>query len=140
MANNVRMVRGTQEKYDELQQKDSNALYFLTDTQSIYLGDIKMSTDAEIEWGDIEAQRRLAAQLMRAIRSTPVQPSQSTIIIDNIDSAEDIDTASIIVDDIGEQGSPIIIDGVYNNAVNIQSPIVDGVSDEEYDGEPIIID
>ena len=99
-----------------------------------------MSTDAEIEWGDIEAQRRLAAQLMRAIRSTPVQPSQSTIIIDNIDSAEDIDTASIIVDDIGEQGSPIIIDGVYNNAVNIQSPIVDGVSDEEYDGEPIIID
>ena len=59
MANNVRMVRGTQEKYDKLQQKDSNALYFLTDTQSIYLGNIKMSTDAEIEWGDIEAQRRL---------------------------------------------------------------------------------
>ena len=137
---NVRMVRGTQEKYDELPSKDNNAVYFLTDTQSIYLGDIKMSTDAEIEWGDIEAQRRLAAQLMRAIRSTPVQPSQSTIIIDNIDSAEDIDTSSIIVDDIGEQGSPIIIDGVYNNAVNIQSPIVDGVSDEEYDGEPIIID
>lgn len=139
MANNVRMVRGTQEKYDELQEKDSNALYFLTDTQSIYLGDIKMSTDAEIEWGDIEAQRRLAAQLMRAIRSTPVQPSQSTIIIDNLDSTEDIDTSSIIVDEIGEQGSPIIIDTVYNDAVNAQSPIIDSVS-EEYDGEPIIID
>ena len=139
MANNVRMVRGTQEKYDELQEKDSNALYFLTDTQSIYLGDIKMSTDAEIEWGDIEAQRRLAAQLMRAIRSTPVQPSQSTIIIDNLDSTESIDTSSIIVDEIGEQGSPIIIDTVYNDTVNIQSPIIDGAS-EEYDGEPIIID
>ena len=93
------MVRGIQEKYDELPSKDSNAVYFITDSKKIYLGDLKMSSDAEIEWGDIEAQIRNRLLSMNTDQNLQDnQDASKYIIVDNVQKSYDYNNKSIIID------------------------------------------
>ena len=50
MVKKVKFSKGTYESFDRI-EKDSNTVYFLTDTQEIYLGEVKYSTISEI--GDL---------------------------------------------------------------------------------------
>ena len=139
---NVRMVRGTQEKYDELPSKDNNAVYFLTDSQTIYLGSTKMSTDAEVEWEDIEAQRQAALlRSLPVVQNEPEEEEETTpgfIIIDNMSDEDTSSIPPIIVDDEIER-TFTIVDSGENTAVP-ESNIIDSVNTRQYNGEPIIID
>ncbi len=42
-TNNVQLLRGTSDAYANLETKNSNAIYFLTDSQRIYIGDTEYS-------------------------------------------------------------------------------------------------
>ncbi len=44
---NVMFLRGTQALYDALETKDANTLYWLTDTQRLYKGDVLYAVGAE---------------------------------------------------------------------------------------------
>lgn len=48
MAYNVQFTRCSQEKFDALETKDNNTIYFITDTPALYLGSVKYTSVTEL--------------------------------------------------------------------------------------------
>lgn len=81
---NVKFYFGIQEKYDALAQKDSLALYFITDTQRLYKGDILMATGADatsMASGLMSAEDKIKLDSLSAGTAMNLSPVDSTILV-----------------------------------------------------------
>lgn len=124
---NVKFYFGVQAKFDALVEKDALALYFITDTQRLYKGDVLLGTGAAVTE---EAAGLLSAedyaQLKKLIAAGPAKtltPVDGTISIEN-------DKISVNVSNTKGNLVAVKDDGLFVAVESVSIDQVTGLKDE----------
>lgn len=124
MALPVVFKYGTREQYDNLSEKNSNALYFLTDTGEIYRGDVNLARGSHYEG-------------VRSLKEDGVTFESDNEVIDRV-----LATVAVpaVVDDIFVIKTQIGTSGKYSHTAYVYDGSNWAAMDGNYDANNVIFD
>lgn len=149
MANKIKFITGNSASFASLETKDSNALYFLTDTQQIYKGDVLYSDGLLVQPATFEnwlarADEILAAGTILIYTDRTVVDGVNCPDIKIADGEKTVAALPFLTDrfmesaGIDTSGDVPVFKGRLNHSITIGEHIYDGTADVNipiYDGE-----